>query len=183
MRRTGPPAPLTDGRYWRRLLATCHPDQTGGDHDLFVFLQGLREHVQECLSPLEAEGNAGPYEARRHGDRADRGGPEESSGRVPFDPSIPFDEHTRAILAYSRDIAKPHAHVLGLLIDCADARHGRAYVQQYRGATWKQVAAIAHAARMTYQQRQEFYKVAESVGLSQRHAGYILGRLKNEEAA
>jgi hypothetical protein len=184
MTRTGPPAPLTDGRYWRRLLATCHPDKPGGDHDLFVFLQGLREHVQECLSLSEAEGSAGPSASARHREgRADRGGPEESPSRVPFDAGVDFDERTRAILACRGDLGEPYAHVLGLLANCAGARRGRAYEQQYRGATWKQVAAIAHAAGMNYQQRQEFYKVAESIKLSQRHAGRILGRLKREEAA
>jgi hypothetical protein len=46
--RTVVPARLDDNSYWRRLLATCHPDRTGGDHDLFLFLQGLREYVEEC---------------------------------------------------------------------------------------------------------------------------------------
>jgi hypothetical protein len=178
--RTAPPAPLTDGRYWRRLLATCHPDKPGGDHDLFVFLQGLREHVEGCLNPSDR--GCGTYTADRGG-RADRRGSEQGApDRVPFDGSLPFDEHTRAILARRGDFGEPHAHVLGLLIDCADARHGRAFEQQSRGATWKQVAAVAHAVGMSYQQRQEWYKVAVSVQLSQRHCGHILGRLQKKAA-
>jgi hypothetical protein len=110
-------------------------------------------------------------------------GPEQAPDRVPFDGHLPFDEHTRAILAYGREaLHMAHAHVLSLLVDCDDACHGRAYDQQYRGATYKQLAAIAHAAGMSYQQRQEFYKVAESLQLSQRHAGHILGRLKKAAA-
>jgi hypothetical protein len=44
------PAPLDSPSYWRRLLATCHPDKPDGDHDLFIFLEGLREHVDGCTS-------------------------------------------------------------------------------------------------------------------------------------
>jgi hypothetical protein len=172
MTRTSLPVPLTDGRYWRRLLATCHADKPDGDHELFVFLQGLREHVEECLSQTDR----GRYTPE------DRGGSAPAPDRVPFYGDLPFDKHTRAILAYGRQAAAPHGHVLSLLIDCADARHGRTYEQQYRGATYKQLAAIAHAACMDRQQHQEWYRVCESLRLSQRHAGYILGRLKKEAA-
>jgi hypothetical protein len=48
MSNTATPATLTDGRYWRRLLAVVHPDRNDGEGDLFLFLQGLREHVEEC---------------------------------------------------------------------------------------------------------------------------------------
>ena len=48
MSRTALPVPLTDASYWRRLLATCHPDKDGGDPELFLFLTGLREHVEGC---------------------------------------------------------------------------------------------------------------------------------------
>jgi hypothetical protein len=54
MSKTALPAPLDSPSYWRRLLATCHPDKPDGDHDLFIFLEGLREHV-EVLSEETAD--------------------------------------------------------------------------------------------------------------------------------
>jgi hypothetical protein len=158
---------------WRKLLARTHPD-AGGSHELFIWTGALREHVEECLNPSD-RGHVG-YTPE------DRGRADPASDRVPFDGSLPFDEHTRAILTYGREADMAHGHVLALLIDCDDARHGRAFEQQYRGATYKQLAAIAHVVSMSYQQRQDFYKVAESLQLTQRHAGHILGRLKKAAA-
>jgi hypothetical protein len=62
MSKTALPAPLDSPSYWRRLLATCHPDKPDGDHDLFIFLGGLREHVEGCTSLSD----------RGHQARADR---------------------------------------------------------------------------------------------------------------
>jgi hypothetical protein len=39
-----PTAPPTDRSMWRRLLARAHPDR-GGDHDLFIWTDALREYV------------------------------------------------------------------------------------------------------------------------------------------
>jgi hypothetical protein len=46
--RTATPAQLTDKSYWRRLLATCHPDKDEGDHELFLQLPAAREYVEGC---------------------------------------------------------------------------------------------------------------------------------------
>lgn len=64
------------------------------------------------------------------------------------------------------------------LVDCGVADHGRAYAQQYQGATYRQLGAIAHAAGMSFEDRQEWYAVAESVGLARRHAAHVLNKLK-----
>jgi hypothetical protein len=103
--------------------------------------------------------------------------------RIPFDPGVNFEERTLAILLWYRDAAEPYRRVLMSLVDCDVADQGRAYAQQYRGATYRQLAAIAHAAGMSPGERQKWYAVAESVGLSQRHGAHILGRLKRKEAA
>lgn len=39
------PAP-SDKDMWKRLLKRCHPD-TGGDHELFLWIQEVRRHVVE----------------------------------------------------------------------------------------------------------------------------------------
>jgi hypothetical protein len=46
---------LTDRSYWRRLMATAHPDRNGGDGELFVFCTALRVHVEECMGSGSAQ--------------------------------------------------------------------------------------------------------------------------------
>ena len=59
--RIAPPAPPTDRRFWRLLLARAHPDH-GGSEDLFVWCQNLREHVAgDCIEPTSAT----PHERHR----------------------------------------------------------------------------------------------------------------------
>ena len=113
----------------------------------------------------------------------DRGGPGERAKRIPFDPGVDFEERTRAILRWYRNASDPYRRVLLLLMDCDVAHHGRAYAQQYQGATYRQLASIAHVVDMSCEERQEWYAVCESVGLTHRHAAHILGHLKREEAA
>jgi hypothetical protein len=104
----------------------------------------------------------------------------ERAKRIPFDPGVDFEERTLAILRWYRTASDPYRRVLLLLLDCGAADHGRAYVRQYQGATYKQLAAIAYAAGMSWEERQEWYAVCEAVGLTHRHAVHILGRLKRQ---
>jgi hypothetical protein len=108
----------------------------------------------------------------------------ERAKRIPFDPGVDFEERTLAILRWYRTASDPYRRVLLLLLDCGAADHGRAYVRQCQGATYKQLAAIAYAAGMSWEERQEWYAVCEAVGLTHRHAVHILGRLneRTEEA-
>jgi hypothetical protein len=50
--------------------------------------------------------------------------------------------------------------------------------QQQRGASYKQLAYIAHLVDMTKPERQLWYGVAESIPLSDRHAAHIISKLK-----
>lgn len=54
------PEPLSDKSYWRRLLATVHPDRDGGDGELFVFLQALKEHIDGCIGHSVTELHSHP---------------------------------------------------------------------------------------------------------------------------
>jgi hypothetical protein len=85
--------------------------------------------------------------------REDRGAPGERAKQIPFDPGVDFEERTRAILRWYRNSPDPYRRVLLLLVDCGAADHGRAYAQQYQGATYRQLAAIAHAADMSCEER------------------------------
>src|SRR5215208_4891240 len=57
---------------------------------------------------------------------------------------------------------------------------GPLYNQQRRGATYRTLAAIGHTVAMSKAERVGWYRIAETIPLSQRHAGHILSRLKGQ---
>lgn len=183
MARTATPAPVTSASYWRKALARVHPD-AGGSEALFVWLQGVREALAgdapctRCLNPANPTRGAhrGSQEPHRTGPEPE---PSEAAPRIPFDDTVDFDERTAVILHFARDYPEPFASVLALVGDCYGTDHGRAYAQQYKGATYKQLAAIAHTAGMSKDERVRWYRVAEEMGISQRHAHHILTELKS----
>jgi hypothetical protein len=71
---------------------------------------------------------------------------------------------------------------LRLVRDCYEAHDGPLHRMQHEGATYRTLAAIAHAAGMSKDQRVGWYRLCESIPLSQRHAGHIMGRIKREAA-
>jgi hypothetical protein len=158
---------------WRRLLARVHPD-TGGDGDLLVWCRHLQEYiVGDAIDP--------PIHQRPRTTTSD-------SPRVPFDAAFDragsFDDLTRQALALAENVPAIHGRLLLLLIDCYGVGEtgGVVYRQQHQGATYKQLAAIGHRAGMDKAERVRWYKLAESIPLSQRHAGHILGRLQERAA-
>jgi len=167
---------------WRRLLRVVHPD-TYGEHDLFIWAGALFEHVA---------GDA-PEEAPRHVRREPpKHHPRTTSGdRVPFEeafdkaPSFTHLTEQALGLAENGALDPAHAALLKLLADCREM--GTAdrvlYRQQHEGATYKTLAAIAYKAGLSTSQRVQWYRVAESIPLSQRHAGHIISRMANAEAS
>jgi hypothetical protein len=95
-----------------------------------------------------------------------------------------FDRLTAHALAVAEEVVQPYAELLRLLSDCREAPASDIALtrQQRQGATYKTLAAIAHAAGMTKAERTGWYRVAESVPLSQRHAGHIMAKLKRKAA-
>ncbi len=169
-------APPTDRRYWRRLLRLAHPD-AGGSSDLFAWVRNLQEYVAgDAIDPPRAE-----HVPPRRTTTSD-------SPRVPFEAAFDragsFDDLTRQALAVADDAPAIYGRLLLLLVDCYDAgvAGGVIYRQQRQGATYKQLAAIGHRAGMDKAERTQWYKLAESIPLSQRHAGHILGRLQERAA-
>lgn len=170
---TASAAPPTDPRLWRLLLARAHPD-AGGTGELFVWAQALREVLADGPpARRESCGRCNPASSS----------PAEEHERIPFDADLDPIALSRRVLALVEELEHPYSAVLRLLANCGPATHGRPQLQERRGATYRQLAAIAHAAGMSYLERLEWYRVAESVPLSQRAAGHILSRLKNERAA
>ena len=79
-------------------------------------------------------------------------------------------------------VAEPYGYLLRRLADCYPVSEGPLYDQQRRGASYKMLAAIGHGVGMSKVERVQWYRIAESIPLSQRHAGHILKRLKERAA-
>ena len=163
-----PTHPPNDPRMWRRLVARTHPD-SGGDHELFIWTGAVRDTV---LGLSLCGGNPGPdVEPSRRREPST-----EEPARVPYPPCADFAALTGRAIEHGGEFAP----VLALLRDCWPAEH--LAHEQGRGATYKRLAAIGHAWSMTKAERVRWYRVAESIPLSQRHAGHILSRSKRSAA-
>jgi hypothetical protein len=151
---------------WRKLLARTHPD-AGGNHELFIWTGAVKDAV--CGGELRGESNPQPEDnPSRHA--------ADDKPRVPYPTGLDFEAATRRALR----VAGPYAAVLASLADCYPLPHLAA--AEARGASYKRLAAIAHARGMTPRARSGWYRCAEAIPLSDRHAGHILGRLKEGAA-
>lgn len=160
--------PPDDPRMWRRILSRAHPD-AGGDHDLFIWTGAVRDLV--C--------GGEPYVEPKPPPRSPESRPADDKPRVPYPTGSDFEEITRTVLQMAQAEA-PYGEVLSLLVDCRPLEH-LAY-EQDRGASYKRLAAIAHAWGMTKAERVGWYRVAEGLPLSDRHAGHLLSKLKRRAA-
>ncbi len=176
--------PPDDPRMWKRLVSRAHPD-AGGDHELFLWAVATREVV--CGGEL---GSAIPRRSAPPKPEPAAGRSSDDSDRIGFEFAFhkaeSFSDLTRQAieLANSGEIPKTYANALRLLADCQEASRvdPMLFHQQRQGATYKQLAAIAHSLGMTKAERVGWYRVAERVPLSVRHAGHILSRLKRRAA-
>ncbi len=134
---------------WRKLLARVHPD-AGGSEDLFVWVMDLRDGI--CAV--------------------------EEVARVPYKESgaaADFGKITARALGMVGKVEDVHARLLSELADCRTVP--QADREARRGVSYKKLAVIAYAVGMTPEQRVRWYRVAESIPLSERHASHILVRL------
>jgi hypothetical protein len=154
---------------WQRLVARAHPD-SGGDHELFIWTGAVRDAV--CSSSLHGAVNPEPAD---HPSRR-REASNDEAARVPFDPSEAFAALTGRALSHLGEFAP----VLALLRDCWPLGH--LAHEQGRGASYKRLAAIGHAWGMTKAERGRWYRVAEEIPLTDRHAAHILSRSKRSAA-
>ncbi len=161
-----PTQPLDDPRMWRKAVAATHPDKSGGDHELCIWIQALRDAV--CKGELGAE--PGPEPPRAGQPSSDE------PARVPYPSGADFEEATERALRRAKSAPEKYGRLLEHLADCFPLPHlGH---EERRGASYKRLAAIGHAVGMTREERSGWYRVAEAVPLSDRHAGHILSKLK-----
>jgi hypothetical protein len=154
---------------WRRLVARAHPD-AGGDHELFIWTGAVRDVVCSLNPPDVGSPEPADNPFRR------REPSTEDAARVPFDRGEAFAALTGRALARAGEFSP----VLELLRDCRPLGH--LSHEQGRGASYKRLAAIGHAFGMTKAERVRWYRVAEEIPLSDRHAAHILSRSKRSAA-
>jgi hypothetical protein len=161
-----PTLPLGDKSMWRRLLARTHPD-SGGTHELFIWAGAVRDAV------CDMRGSASRTFAESRF--------AEDPARVPYPPESDFAALTARAAAMAEEVGGVYGALLEMLADC-EAPPSTTGAWEQRGASYKKLAAIGHMVGMTKPERGRWYRVAESVPLSDRHAGHILGRLKRRAA-
>ncbi len=166
-----PTRPLDDPRMWRRAVAAAHPDKSGGDHELCIWMQALREKV--CQGELDAEPK--PRPAPRSGQPSS-----DEPARVSYPPGTDFEAATRQALRRAKSAPEKYSRLLMLLADCFPLL--RLEYEERRGASYKRLAAIGYAVGMTREERSGWYRIAESIPLSDRHAGHILSSLNKGPA-
>ncbi len=106
----------------------------------------------------------------------------DASDRIPYDVAPDeFDRVTARALRLAREVPEPFARLLRLLVGLHAEKHGRNWYAQQYGASYKQLALIAHKAGLSKAERVEWYRIAESVPLGQRHASHIIARLEEGE--
>ena len=102
---------------------------------------------------------------------------------VPYPPgeTSDFAALTAKAVTMAEKVGGIHGFLLEILEDCeAPPRTTGAW--QQRGASYKWLAAIAYRVGMTKAERIQWYRIAEAIPLSQRHAGHILNELKKAAA-
>ena len=99
--------------------------------------------------------------------------------RVPYPPgeTSDFAALTAKAVTMAEKVGGIHGTLLEMLEDC-EAPPLTTGAWQQRGASYKWLAAIGHRVGMTQAERSRWYRIAEAVPLSQRHAGHILRELQ-----
>jgi hypothetical protein len=159
-----PTLPPDDKEMWRKLVALTHPD-SGGDHELCIWTQNVREHVCKGVTAPWPQPKPEPEPRTVYED-----------GRVPFPSDSIFGLLTATAIEWAGAVDTLYGRLLLLLGDCYTMAH--LPHEEQRGASYKRLAYIAHLAGMTKPERVGWYRVAEGIPLSDRHAGHIIKRLK-----
>lgn len=141
MARTATPAP-TDKTMWRKLLRVVHPD-VGGDPDLFIWTRELEERVAGGLGK-------NPTASRRR-----PAPPPPSTPRIPFPERADFDALTKRALIMADELPTDFARLLFMLRDCKPFEGNEDAM--YRGASYKQLALVAHKAGLSKDERSRWY--------------------------
>jgi hypothetical protein len=172
-----PTLPIDDRSMWRRVIARAHPD-AGGSHELFIWTVAARDTI--CGGEPGAE--IPRVDRRDHPSRWREASTSNAGDRVPFDEDAYLEVLTDRAIAMAEAVAEPYGYLLRKVADCYPVGDGPLHGQQRRGASYKSLAAIGRQVGMSKAERVQWYRIAEAIPLSQRHAGHILSRLKGRAA-
>ena len=174
---------VADSRMWRRLLARAHPD-SGGDHELFVWTQSVREVVErhhqspakDLIEEMISEWIQKPPEPRKP--RKKKPWSERrSKNRIPFETDLTFDELTARALKTAKELAEPYERIFSLLVGCeapAADEGPEAAAEAQTGAGYAVLADVGRALGLDKRGRYPIYRHSEEVSLTHRHARYLL---------
>jgi hypothetical protein len=168
-----PTRPPNDRGMWRRLVGRAHPD-AGGDHELFIWTVATREAV--CGGELGDEIPNASHSRRREAQAPS------AVGRVPFDEDAYLEVLTDRAVKMADAVAEPFGYLLRKVADCYPVEAGPLHDQQRCGASYRSLAAIGYQVGMSKEERVQWYRIAEAIPLSQRHAGHILSKLQKAAA-
>ena len=171
-----PTLPLDDRSMWRRLVSRSHPD-AGGSHELFIWTVAVRDVV--CSLRDQDAVNAEPED---HPSRQREPSTSAAPERVPFNEEAFLEVLTDRAVTMAAAVGEPYGYLLRQAANCYPAFEGPLCDQQRCGASYRLLAAIGHMVGMTKAERVQWYRIAEAIPLSQRHAGHILSRLKKRAA-
>jgi hypothetical protein len=166
---------------WRRLLRRVHPDH-GGDGDLFIWAKHLFDHVAGDSFATEDERTS--YQRRQPPPHPPHSGAGERLDFTGAYRHASFADLTQYAVCLAETVPEPYAPLLRMLASCYAVPESDTtlYRAQHQGATYKQLAYVAHLAGMSKAQRTEWYRVAQSVPLSQAHAGHLIRELRARAA-
>jgi hypothetical protein len=164
-----PTRPADDRGMWRLLVSRSHPD-AGGDHELFIWTVATRDAVCGELGAEIPRVERWATSTQGTGER------------VPFDEDASLEILTDRALSMAEAVAEPFGFLLRQVANCHPASEGPLYEQQHRGASYRSLAAIGHMVGMSKAECVQWYRIAEAIPLSQRHAEHILSRLKRRAA-
>ena len=194
MSKTTVSASVTDSRMWRRLLSRAHPD-TGGDQELFVWVQYLREHIEsqrddpfaDLLAYFSSE-RPTPKAPRKRAPQKQRKKKQEkpwserrSKERVPLETDLSFDELTARALEVAHDFNEPYDYIFSLLAGCeapSPDDDSETVEKAEMGAGYAVLADIGRALGLDKRGRHAIYRYGGVVPLTQRHALYLLREAK-----
>jgi hypothetical protein len=171
--------PPTNRRMWRRLVALTHPDRAE-DEELFIWTRNVFEYVVGA-----AYAEAGPEDARSSSSVGSSVG-ERIDFTAAFDRFASFEDLTAraSAMAASEAVGEPYAALLRLLGSCypAGVDDVAGYRAQHVGASYKQLAYVAHLAGFSASERTRWYAICREIPLAQRHAGHLIKELQARRA-
>jgi hypothetical protein len=87
-----------------------------------------------------------------------------------------FEELTTRALEMVAEVDGVFAVPLRYLTDCRPMEH--LAHEQERGASYKRLGYIAHLLGMSTSERGEWYRIAGSIPMADRHVGHVISKLK-----